>query len=421
MHIPYCRVKCPYCDFNVYAVRRVPEEEYLSALLSELEHAAREPTWRDRPLASVFFGGGTPSIFHPSSIGALLDRARTLWPVVADSFEVSLEANPGTIDVNACRHLLAAGVNRLSVGVQSFEPELLGRLGRDHTAEEAMEAIGHARAAGFRNVTLDLIFAVPGQGVDLWRRDLERAIALQPEHVSCYGLTYEERTPFRRWRDSGRLRPVPEEHETQMFLLAQELLGAAGFAHYEVSNYARPGFESAHNLNYWLGGDYLGIGAGAHSFCREPFAGRRWSNERLPRRYMECAQQRGEAVAFRESLTVEQARAEFTFLALRTRRGVSDAAFAERFGVGFVTAFPHATGLAADGLLEHEGGRWRLSDRGLLLLDSVSATFVTATDAALGDAGRRGDPHLEPTKDTGRAESDARRSVSARNYSKRTQ
>ncbi len=376
LHIPYCDSKCPYCDFNSYAVKRWPEPEYAAALIAEMRAAAARPEWVDGAIATIFFGGGTPSLFAPATIGAVLDAARELWPWTAPELEVTLECNPGTVDAEKLRGFRAAGVTRISFGVQSFHPTHLARLGRIHSAAQAIDAIGAARAAGFDNLSFDLIFAVPGQTPEEWEADLATAIALAPDHISAYNLTFEEGTAFHAQRRSGAIAPVHEEAEVAMFTRTRSVLTAAGYAPYEISNFARPGRACAHNLNYWRAGAYLGVGAGAHSYAARPAPGGRWGNEKSPSRYLERVGADGHARASEEHLTVEQARGEFVFLNLRCSDGFAAADFTTRFGLDVATAFPHLAALTRDGVLEHAADRWRLTARGLLHADSVFATFL---------------------------------------------
>jgi putative oxygen-independent coproporphyrinogen III oxidase len=378
VHIPYCQAKCPYCDFNSYAASRWPEAEYVAALDAELAHYAAAAPWRGGVVRTVFFGGGTPSLFAPASIAGVLEEVERRWPI-ADGAEITLEANPGTVSGETLGGFRQAGVNRVSFGVQSFAAHHLRTLGRIHGAAEAEAAVGLARAAGFTDVSLDLIFALPGQTLAEWESDLRRACALGPDHVSAYNLTYEEGTPFHRWRLQGRLHSLPEETEVAMLTRAEATLGAAGYARYEISNYGRPGHACRHNLNYWRSGAYLGVGAGAHSYApahREPGWGRRWSNERQPSAYLRSVAEHGHARCAIEELDARQARGEFVFLGLRCLEGVDAACFTERFGVELITAFPQVEALRHDGLLEDVAGHWRLTPRGLLLADSVFATFL---------------------------------------------
>lgn len=378
LHIPYCQAKCPYCDFNSYAATQWPEERYTAALIRELEHYAATPDFRSRSLQTVFFGGGTPSLFAADSIRRVLEQIRHWWPL-SDDVEITLEANPGTVAADRLAGMRAAGINRVSFGVQSFWPHHLQTLGRIHSSEEAVDAIRTARKVGFERRNLDLIYALPNQTLEEWAADLTRACELRPEHISAYNLTYEEGTAFHEWRSQGRLRQQAEEIELAMFEMTQRHLSDAGYQQYEISNYSRPGEQSRHNLNYWRAGDYLGVGAGAHSFAQRSDSagsGRRWSNVKAPTLYLDKVEGGGAAVAAHEEIAPPQARGEFVFLNLRCLDGFAEEAFRARFNVSFVEAFPHATTLKDDGLLDHEGGQWRLSARGLVLADTVFATFV---------------------------------------------
>ena len=375
VHVPWCRRVCPYCDFNVYAAAEPPEPAYVEAMAAELGAWAGRAPCRGRRAKSVYLGGGTPSLLSPAAIATVLDAVAHTFGI-AGSAEVTLEANPGTVTRERLAGYRAAGVNRLSLGAQSFHAGHLRTLGRDHGAADIRAAAVAARAAGFANLSLDLIFAVPGETLAEWEDDLGAALALAPEHVSAYALTYEAGTPFHAWRASGRLRPVDEDGEAAMAEAALVRLEAAGYGRYEVSSFARPGFAARHNTSYWDGSDYLGLGAGAHSFSAEPAPGRRWANERLPKRYAAAVRERGTAVASEERLTAAQARGEFCFTGLRQTAGVDLGRFRRRFGVALDAAFPHVERLVADGLVEASGGHMRLTARGFRHADTVSATFV---------------------------------------------
>jgi len=374
VHVPWCRHVCPYCDFNVYAARKPPEADYTAALVRELADWADSPSFAGRRIASVYVGGGTPSLFSSDAVGRVVATARERFGFDDDA-EITLEANPGTVDAASLRAYRAAGVNRLSLGVQSFHARLLERLGRDHTAADTHAAVAAAGEAGVQNVSLDLIFAVPGSTLADWAADLERAVALEPAHVSAYALTFEERTPFHAWRKSGRLQALDEDDEAAMGELAAERLPAAGYARYEISSWARPGRASSHNQRYWDGSPYLGLGAGAHSFHPGPPA-RRWSTLRQPQAYMEAVAAGRSAVADEHRLDVDEARGDFVFTGLRRLAGVDGARFARRFGLSIVAAFPHVPGLVRDGLLEWNGEALRLSPQGLRFADTVAASFV---------------------------------------------
>lgn len=380
IHIPYCLVKCPYCDFNAYAARTWPEEQYVDALGAELRHYMAQARWQDKVnsslhrLETIYFGGGTPSLFAPASIARFLDGVASLC-VLASDLEVTLEADPATITREKLADYRAIGVNRLSLGVQSFQPQLLKTLGRLHSAEDARRVLTWARESGFDNVSLDLMFAVPGQTMVMVKDDLQQACVFRPEHISLYGLTYEENTPFFAMKRRGQLQPVDEDEEVAMYTLIQEQCENAGYMHYEISNFARPGFASRHNTHYWTGASYLGVGAGAHSFLNTPGWGTRWSNEKSPRRYVEKVLASGEARSAIETLTREQAIGEFVFLNLRQLSGFRPETFVERFGINFRDAFPQVANLCAEGLLREEAGRIKLTPQGLLIADTIFASF----------------------------------------------
>jgi oxygen-independent coproporphyrinogen-3 oxidase len=376
IHIPWCQSKCPYCDFNSHAAAVWPEEEYVRALIAEMERRAADPAWAGQSLRTIFFGGGTPSLFDPRSIGRLLDCADRLFGFESDA-EITLEGNPGTVDETKLAGMRTAGVNRISFGAQSFNPAILKFLGRIHSADETREAARAARRAGFSRLNLDIIFAVPGQTADDVRNDIAEAVALGPDHISAYNLTFEEGTAFFTEMKRGRITPLPNDDQALMFELVREELPRQGFPMYEISNYAPPGHEARHNLTYWRGGSYLGVGAGAHSFAREDKGGRRWWNERMPARYTAAALAGGLAEAGAETVDAEVAAGEFVFLNLRLREGFALADFEARFGLSFDARFGARSAILFDAkLILQEGGRIRLSDRGLELADSVFAEFV---------------------------------------------
>jgi len=375
IHIPYCESKCPYCDFNSYAVKGWPEAEYAQALVAEMRRYAAQPPWAGSTLRTVFFGGGTPSLFQPSSLARVLEEAERLFGIEADA-EISAEANPGTVDFARLRGMREAGLNRISFGAQSFNPATLQFLGRIHSADQTVTAVHQAREAGFGQLNLDLIFAVPGQSMDDVACDIDRAVALRPDHISAYNLTFEEGTAFGAALKAGRMRQLPEERQAAMYAMVRRELPRNGYTMYEISNYARPGCEARHNLTYWRGQSYLGIGAGAHSYAADGPAGRRWWNERLPTIYIERARKQGTAQAGGEDLDAAISAAEFAFLNLRLLEGLELRRFVERFGIAFEERFPQTGRLFEGGLLLREGGRVRLSERGLELADSVFAEFL---------------------------------------------
>jgi oxygen-independent coproporphyrinogen III oxidase len=378
VHIPYCRSKCPYCDFNSYAASAWPEAEYIRALIAELGRRAPDPPWAGQRVKTIFFGGGTPSLFDPHSIGFVIEAADRIFGIDADA-EITLEANPGTISAPKLFGFKAAGVNRLSFGAQSFDLAILSFLGRTHSANETREAVRLAHGAGFERINLDLIFAVPGQQLEQVLRDIAEASALSPDHISAYNLTFEEGTPFFVEMKRGRIRPLANDEQAAMYEMVRSELPQRGYPMYEISNFARPGHEARHNLSYWRAQSYLGLGAGAHSCAGDEAGhrGRRWWNQRLPGRYMAEVEARGSAEAGFEVIEQSTLEAEFVFLNLRLRIGFQEAEFAWRFGETFDARFGRlAEPLLEGGLLCREQGRIFLTDRGLEIADSIFAEFI---------------------------------------------
>ena len=262
IHVPFCKTKCPYCDFNTYQGIESQMESYLEAATTELRlwgQALGNP-----PVRTVFFGGGTPSYLPDGDVAAILEAAGNAFAVDSRA-ETTIEANPGDLNLAACRSLLRQGVNRLSIGVQSLDNGLLQLLGRRHTADGAIEAFQTAREAGFDNVNLDLMYGLPNQSLSQWEDTVARLAALTPEHISLYALTLEEGTPMRVWADQGKIPEPDPDLAADMYALARRVLGDSGYHHYEISNWSRPGLESQHNLIYWRNEPYLGVGPGAHS------------------------------------------------------------------------------------------------------------------------------------------------------------
>jgi oxygen-independent coproporphyrinogen-3 oxidase len=377
IHIPYCVSKCPYCDFNSHVVADIPEKSYTDALLRELQFYGDRDDWRGRTAQSIFFGGGTPSTFKPQSIGKLLAWVAATFPIEADC-EITLEANPGTVDSDKFFGYRDAGINRISVGVQSFQPRLLQFLGRIHSAGEAKSALNVVRRAGFDNFSFDLIYANPGQTPTELKDDLDTALEFQPPHLSAYNLTFEEGTPFHHEYRAGRMTSLGEDEEIAMAELIEDKLFSAGLRRYEISNYALPGHHSRHNVNYWRGGDYLGLGAGAHSYRRtsDAITGRRWSNEKNPAKYMAQVNQMGHGVVEREEIGRDKAVGEFMFLGLRMTEGVATNAFRRRFGKFPWEFYPRIKDWIESELLIVKQGYLRLTKKGLLVANSVFVEFM---------------------------------------------
>ena len=354
VHIPFCLTRCGYCDFNTYAGLDELQSPYVTALIREASLAS--PDWARHSFGSIFMGGGTPTALPASTLTGLLSRLRDLFSIEAEA-EITTEANPDTVDEPYLRRLLGDGVTRLSMGVQSFDPAVLHSLDRIHSGQSARAAYQAARTAGFTNINLDLIYGAQGESLDSWTRTLEEAIGLRPEHVSAYALTVEPNTLLGRKVAAG-ISPQPDaDMQADMYDTTCELLGDAGYVHYEVSNWAKPGFESVHNRGYWEGRSYVGLGAGAHSY-RD---GRRWWNVRPPAEYIRLAMNGQLPVGDEETLTEDDRRLESLLLGLRSAVGI-DAASAD----GDLLA-PYV----AEGLAQRRGDRIVLTDRGMLLANEV--------------------------------------------------
>ncbi len=372
LHIPFCRRKCPYCDFFSLPADAGLLCDYPGLLDRHLERAAASGLWQG-PLTTVFFGGGTPSLLPPAAIGSILKRAESLFGFAPEA-EISLEANPGTITAATLAGYRRAGINRLSLGVQSLDDGALAALGRIHRAAEARAAVAWARSAGFDNLGLDLMFALPGQRVGDLEREIDAYLALAPEHLSCYGLAVEEETPFHHRHRAGELSLPDDEQYAAFFQRVDRRLAAAGYRHYEISNYARTGRECRHNQRYWQRQAYLGVGAGAHSFCDRGWGKRLRVPSDLPGYRAALAADR----AVEELLEVfdrRAAMAETLYLGLRTRRGVVEDEFRARFGCGVAEAFPEAVARCGE-RLALEAGCWRFDLAGWLLFDHLISEFL---------------------------------------------
>lgn len=417
VHLPFCRQKCFYCDFPSYAGKESRMAAYVEALLGELarEGAPLRAKWG--PPRTVYLGGGTPTALPPALMERLLaglqdflaagrgpraeaarqdvsavravaaagqaavpgarggaaapDRARDA--AASDALEFTCECNPGTVDAAYLSLLRAGGVNRLSFGVQTFDDALLRRIGRIHTAAEACAAVRQARAAGFRNLSLDLMYGLPGQTRAGLEASVQQALALAPQHISIYGLQVEEGTAFARAQAAGRLSLPSDEESEAMYDYMTTALPAAGYARYEISNFARPGFESRHNLGYWQDVPYLGIGAAAHSYLD----GQRYENPRGIEEYLAALRESGRARREEEPLTRATSMEEFAFLALRTARGIDRARFAARFGCELASVYADAIArMCARGFLEEDAQGVRLTPLGMKYGNWVFEAFL---------------------------------------------
>jgi oxygen-independent coproporphyrinogen-3 oxidase len=388
LHLPFCERICPYCDFAVaLAPTLEPEREarYVEALCLEL--AARRQDFEGRALASIYFGGGTPSLFRPESIRTLLDAIHASFPSSepAGEVETTLELNPSTVEQARLPGFRAAGINRLSIGVQSFDDVQLKRLGRAHRAVVARQTLAAARSAGFDNLSIDLIFAGPSQSCSDLDRDLDELLGWEPEHISTYELTFEPETPFGRALADGKMQACDEDRAAEMILQIESRLEAAGFERYEISNYARRGMRSEHNARYWQRQAVLGLGMGAHSTearSRDrPHGARRANSRTLDEWFTKIEASPGRA-GDEEVLSAATARGEAVFLALRQRAGLSARRFEAEFGGpprDFFSA--EIDGLISRGWLsegEPSESDLRLTDSGRLMADSVAAEFVSS-------------------------------------------
>jgi len=371
VHLPWCVRKCPYCDFNSYtAGDKAPRTRYLAALKADLAIEAERAA--ERPLVSIFLGGGTPSLFSPDEIAELLDAVRERY-VLADNIEISMEANPGTVECGDPAGYRRAGINRLSIGAQSFSAACLATLGRIHSVDDIGRSVRAATEAGFTNINIDLMYALPGQDVDAALFDIEQAAELEPQHLSWYQLTLEPNTVFHA-RPPAAL--PDEETSWDIQQRGQQLLAELGYEQYEVSAYARRGRRSAHNLNYWSFGDYLAVGAGAHGKISNDEGIWRYVKSANPQQYMEQQEMHGEAPDLQP---VGEADRLFEFLlnALRLTDGFDEQLFMARTGLAGDTLRQRLVPAIKKGLIASEEGRfWRVTPLGRRFLNDLQAEFL---------------------------------------------
>ncbi|MCI0396580.1 MAG: radical SAM family heme chaperone HemW [Chloroflexi bacterium] len=377
LHIPFCRHRCAYCDFNTYTSLGDLKEAYALALVREIRQVGGQA---GRRAHTIFFGGGTPSLMPPALLAHLLQAIRDNFELAAGA-EITLEANPDTVDSDYLAAIRALGANRLSFGAQSAVANELVLLEREHDFATVVRAVAMARAAGFDNLNLDFIYGLPGQSLASWEYTLRQALALAPDHLSLYCLTIEPGTPMERWLKNGRIQPPDPDLAADQYELAGELLAGYGFVHYEISNWARPGRECAHNLTYWHNDEYLGLGAGAHGHA----AGYRYYVVKQPRVYIRRMESGdgdhypwSAAVAEKHQLSRAEAMTDTVITQLRLlQEGLDLAAFTARFGQSLYDAYPETTQqLVAYGLLCEENGRLRLTQRGRFLSNQVFYRFL---------------------------------------------
>ena len=375
VHIPFCEHKCSYCDFHSIVVGDAESfsrlvDSYLVSLRREALYY-RE-LWGERPLQTLFFGGGTPSLLPPEKLASFICFLRQELPFIPEP-EITIEANPHSLTEQGAEILASAGVNRVSLGAQAFQDHLLQAIGRKHVTAQIAESVGMLRRAGIENINLDLMFGLPGQGLPEWRDSLEQALALEPAHLSCYALTLEPGTPLATWQKAGLVQLPGEDEQADMYDLARRLLQRAGYEHYEISNFSLPGRRCEHNLLYWHNHPFIGLGSGAAGYvngCRYVNAPdvqahiQTW--ERGQPRYVQC-----------EQLTIDQQMDETMMVGMRLLEGVAEEYFRLRFKVSYRDVYQEAIDeLAARGLVEQVEGRLRVTERGLLLENQVSAAFL---------------------------------------------
>src|SRR4051812_2046248 len=363
VHWPFCVSKCPYCDFNSHVRASIDQDAWREALLADLAHEAR--LLPGRTLTSIFFGGGTTSLMDPATVEALITAACEQWKP-ADDIEITVEANPNSVEAARFDDLRAAGVNRLSLGLQSFDDKALRFLGRAHSAREGFKALEIAQR-NFRRVSFDLIYALPGDTEESWSASLAQALSLGTRHLSLYQLTIEPGTRFASMAARHELEPLDPDIAATLYELNDAMTSAAGMPAYEISNYARPGCESRHNLTYWRYGDYCGIGPGAHGRR----LGARTVRHRKPENFLSGLSRNGHGIAEEAGLTALEAADEALVMGLRLREGVDAAAIARRFSLETIVDWDRVRRLERSGHIERDGSRIALSASGRLLLDHI--------------------------------------------------
>lgn len=371
IHIPFCAKKCHYCDFNTYAAEGQPMDDYLDALIKEMLMTAE--SLPDRTMKTVFVGGGTPTILDAGQMKRLLDGIREAFVFSGDGFEFTMEANPGTVDPEKLEVMKEGGVNRISFGVQSFQDHLLQSIGRMHDVSDVHESIRQARAAGFNNISIDLMYGLPRQTMKMMEESLDQALRLNLPHYSIYGLKIEENTVFHALYKKNQL-PLPsEDEEFAMYQLIRQRLLEAGYKQYEISNFAKPGFEGRHNITYWKNEPYLGIGAGAHGYVQSV----RHMNYKGVQAYIDRV---NSGVLPRKEVHVvakEEAMEDFMMVGLRLLDGVAKADFKDQFGLELDDVFGAVIeDLVQKGLLTETEAGFKLTENGLLFGNEVFAQFI---------------------------------------------
>lgn len=375
IHWPFCVSKCPYCDFNSHVRASVDQDEWRVALLADLAHEAR--LLPERRLTSIFFGGGTPSLMEPSTVAAVIEAAGRHW-TPADDIEITLETNPNSVEAERFADLAAAGVNRLSLGLQSFDEEALRFLGRAHTVRDGWKALELAQKH-FRRVSFDLIYALPGDTKSSWSATLAQALSLGTSHLSLYQLTIEPGTRFATMVARSEFKPLDPDIAAALYELTNEMTSKAGMPAYEISNHARRGQESRHNLSYWRYGDYAGVGPGAHGRR----CGMRTVRHRKPENFLSAVRRNGHGISEEEKLLPSQAADEALVMGLRLSEGIDADAIARRFGLSSIVDWTKLDRLLRSGHLTRDGSRIATTARGRLLLDAILGEIALADPISL--------------------------------------
>lgn len=366
IHIPFCIRKCLYCDFPSFSGMESVFDDYVRMLCREIDETYSD--YRGMEVKSIFVGGGTPSVLPPALLGRISDKIFSRFDVDSKA-EITIETNPGTLDAKKLGEMKSMYFNRLSMGLQAWQDRLLKKLGRIHTADEFETNFLQARDAGFKNINVDLMFALPAQSLDDWQETLEKVMKLRPEHISAYSLIIEEGTPFFDMFDRGELKEIDEVTDRKMYYLAKEMLSDKGYKQYEISNFAKEGFECYHNKVYWRTEEYQGFGLGAHSYA----GGVRFHNTYDMKEYL-----RGEGFRLdKEFLSLQEKQEEFMFMGLRMNEGVSEAEFLRRFGESMDSVYgDEIKELISEELLVKKDGRLSLTDRGVDISNSVFEKFI---------------------------------------------
>lgn len=366
IHIPFCVRKCLYCDFPSFSGMESIFDDYVRMLCREIDETYSD--YRGMEVKSIFVGGGTPSVLPPALLGRISDKIFSRFDVDSKA-EITIETNPGTLDAKKLAEMKSMYFNRLSMGLQAWQDRLLKKLGRIHTADEFETNFLQARDAGFKNINVDLMFALPAQSLDDWQETLEKVMKLRPEHISAYSLIIEGGTPFFDMFDRGELKETDEDTDRKMYYLAKEMLSDKGYKQYEISNFAKEGFECYHNKVYWRTEEYQGFGLGAHSYAD----GVRFHNTYDMKEYL-----RGEGLRLdKEFLSLQEKQEEFMFMGLRMNEGVSEAEFLRRFGESMDSVYgDEIKELISEELLVKKDGRLSLTDRGVDISNSVFEKFI---------------------------------------------